>query len=64
MSDTERLDNILKDIHEHGGAITLWPDMVWLQSIQSDMPDWAKPVFEKYAKLPHIHDELIRRGAY
>jgi hypothetical protein len=59
--DVDRLRRILIEIHEHGGAITLWYDKAWLQRVQAAKPSWAKAIFEEFAKKPHVHDALIRQ---
>jgi hypothetical protein len=58
--DIDRLRRILTEIHEHGGAITLWPDKTWLQRVQATKPSWAKPIFDEFENKPHVHDALIR----
>lgn len=52
--DVDRLCRILTEIHEHGGAITLWSDKTWLQRVQLEKPAWAAPIFDKYKDVPQI----------
>jgi hypothetical protein len=62
QSDPDRLDRILSEIHKHGGATTLHKDYVWLQHVQAELPEWAKPVFQKYVNEPHVHQEILRNA--
>jgi hypothetical protein len=60
MNNEERLRKILDEIHKHGGCTTLHKDYVWLQRIQAELPEWAKPIFQEYINKPHVHSEMIR----
>lgn len=63
MSDDQaRLDAILKDIHEHHGEVTLHADALWMRKIQREMPEWAKPVFEKWGRLAPQSSDYLKHG--
>lgn len=47
----ERLEKVLKAIYEHSGVTSLYGDILWLQGLQRNKPEWSIDIFDRYDKL-------------
>jgi hypothetical protein len=61
-TDTDKLNRILKEIHEHAGATTLWSDLQWLLRIQTEQPAWARDIFAFWNTQSHVLDNELKNA--